>query len=222
MIYVLGLLARAGHGKTTVARHLVGTRGAEVRSLAGPMKRAAKRVFDFSDEQVWGSQAAKEAIDPRYGFSPRWLLQRLGSEGLRDEFGEDIHLEALLRGLRREEAARPPGEPGPLYVVDDLRYPNDARFIAEGGTDFRGAVLKLVSLDAPAPGGPVHGSENGLEEVRPGDIGGTVTSSRARGLAHLLGAVDAALLGPGFDAVRPGLDRRTAHPRQPITVPTKP
>ena len=208
MIYVLGLLARAGHGKTTVARHLVETHGAEVRSLAGPMKRAVRRVFGFSDEQLWGSQAAKEAVDPRYGFSPRWLLQRLGSEGLRDEFGEDIHLQALLRGLRREEAARPPGEP-PLFVVDDLRYPNDARFIAEGGPGFRGAVLKLLSLDAPSPDGPAHASEMGIEGVRPADVAGTVTSSRALGLAHLLTAVDTALLEAGFDALRTALGSRT-------------
>ena len=78
VIYILGLLARSGHGKTTVAQHLVSTYGAEVRSLAGPMKRALQNVFGFSTAQLWGTQAEKEATDSRYGFSPRWLLQRLG------------------------------------------------------------------------------------------------------------------------------------------------
>gem|GEM_PF-7043568 len=69
MIYVLGLLAKAGHGKTTVARHLGEAFGAETRSLAGPLKRAVQKVFGFSEAQLWGTQADKEAIDARYGFS---------------------------------------------------------------------------------------------------------------------------------------------------------
>jgi hypothetical protein len=208
VIYLLGLLARAGHGKTTVARHLVDTRGAEVRSLAGPLKRAVRTVFGLSDDQLWGDQAAKEAIDPRYGFSARWLLQRLGTEGLRDEFGEDVHLQALLRGLRAEMAARAPDVAARLYVVDDVRFPNDARFIAEGGPDFRGAVLKIVSTDAPAVGSGGHASEQAIDAVRVEDVAATVTSSRALGLGHLLGGVDAALLTSAFDGIRPALISR--------------
>jgi len=198
--YILGLLARAGHGKSTVAQHLVATRNAEVQSLAGPLKRAAQRVFGFTDEQVWGAQ--KEAIDPRYGFSPRWLLQRLGTEGLRAEFEEDIHVRALLRGLRRRPADQPPR----LVVVDDVRFPNDARLIAEGGPDFRGAVMKLVCTDAaPGPAAGTHASEDAIDAVRPTDVAFTVTSSRAQGLAHLYREVEEALRGEAFAALGPAL-----------------
>jgi hypothetical protein len=200
VIYILGLLARAGHGKSTVAQHLVATHNAEVHSLAGPLKRAAQRVFGFTDEQVWGTQ--KEAVDPRYGFSPRWLLQRLGTEGLRAEFEEDIHVRALLRGLRRRPADGPPR----LVVVDDVRFANDARLIAEGGPDFRGAVMKLVCTDAAASGAPVaHASEDAIDTVRAEDVAATVTSSRAQGLAHLYREVDEALRGEAFAALRPAL-----------------
>ncbi|MES1206213.1 MAG: hypothetical protein ABUS79_09775 [Pseudomonadota bacterium] len=207
VIYLLGLLARSGHGKTTVARHLVDTHGAAIRSLAGPMKRAAQRVFGFSDAQLWGTQADKEAIDPRYGFSPRWLLQRLGTEGLRAEFGDDIHLRALIHGLRGEEAARPPGAPPRLYVIDDVRFPNDARFIAAGGPDHRGAVLKIIGTDVTPPADHgAHASEQAIDDVRPEDVAGIVRSSRAQGLAHLTGAVtDALRTAPGFAALRPAL-----------------
>lgn len=208
MIYLLGVLARAGHGKTTVARHLVQMFGAEIRPLADPLKRAARNVFGFSDAQLWGTQADKEALDPRYGFSARWLLQRLGNEGLREEFGEDIHQRALLHGLRRAEAERGGGEAPRLYVVDDVRFPDDARFIAAGGPDYRGAVLRLVSTDAPPPAGPGgarHASETAIDAVRVQDVAATVTSSRAQGLAHLYAEVGAALQGPAFDVIRPAL-----------------
>lgn len=208
MIYLLGLLARAGHGKTTVARHLADTCGAEIRPLADPLKRAARNVFGFSDAQLWGSQADKDAVDPRYGFSARWLLQRLGNEGLREEFGEDIHQRALLHGLRRAEQGRPAGAPPRLYVVDDVRFPDDARFIAAGGADYRGAVLRLISTDAPAPAGPGgarHASETSIDAVRAEDIAATASSSRAQGLSHLYAQVRTALRGPAFDVIRPAL-----------------
>lgn len=209
MIYILGLLAKSGHGKTTVARHLVELYGAHIRSLAGPMKRAVRSVFGFSDGQLWGSQADKEAIDRRYGFSPRWLLQRLGTEGLRAEFGEDVHLRALLNGLRREEAALPAGAAPILYIVDDVRFPNDARFVAEGGVDHRGAVLKIVSTDVAPLAHGLHASESAIDQVRPEDIAAAVVSSRAQGVRHMLGEVDRALASlAAFDGIRPALSLR--------------
>ena len=206
MIYILGLLAKSGHGKTTVARHLADAHGAQIRSLAGPMKRAVRTVFGFSDGQLWGSQADKEAIDRRYGFSPRWLLQRLGTEGLRAEFGEDVHVRALVHGLRREEAALHAGAPPALYVVDDVRFPNDARFVAEGGPDHRGAVLKIVATDVAPPAHDAHASENAVDQVRAEDVAATVVSSRAQGVRHLLGEVDRVLASlSAFDGIRPAL-----------------
>ncbi len=212
MIYILGLLARSGHGKTTVAEHLAATYGAEVRSLAGPMKRALQNVFGFSTAQLWGTQADKEATDPRYGFSPRWVLQRLGTEGLRHEFGEDVHVRALALALAREEARRPAGTPPRLYVVDDVRFANDARFIARGGEGHVhvGAVLKIVQTDVPPKEHGGHASERAIDEVAAGDVAATVVSSRAQGIAHMLGAVDRALRStPSFDPLRPALRART-------------
>lgn len=205
MIYLLGLLAKAGHGKTTAARHLTQVFGAEIRPLADPLKRAARNVFGFSDAQLWGDQADKEALDPRYGFSARWLLQRLGNEGLREEFGEDIHQRALLHGLRRAEAARPPGGPPRLYVVDDVRFPDDARFIAGGGPDHCGAVLRLICPDAPAAAHGGHPSETAIDQVRSEDLAATVVATRAEGIARMQDAVVAALHTPAFDVLRSAL-----------------
>jgi hypothetical protein len=195
MIYIVGLLARSGHGKTTVARHLAQHHGADIRSIAGPMKRAAQKMFDFSDAQIWGTQTEKEAVDGRYGFSPRWILQRMGAEGLRSEFGEDIHLRALVRSIRLEQRERPAEAKHRFIVVDDVRFPGDARFLSVGGPDYRGVVLKLVCTDAPLPVGSsaTHASELGIDLVDPQDIAATIVSSRAQGMEHLWGEVRAAL-----------------------------
>ena len=206
VIYILGILARSGHGKTTAAQHLVATYGAQVRSLASPMKRAVQHVFGFSPAQLWGTQADKEAVDARYGFSPRWLLQRLGTEGLRREFGDDVHVRALAHSLRREDEARPIGSPPRLYIVDDVRFPNDAHFIAAGGGGHCGAVLKIVATDVAPRGHSDHASERAIDEVAAADIAATVVSSRAQGIAHLVGEVERALrASAGFQRLHPAL-----------------
>jgi len=212
-IFVLGLLAQAGHGKTTVARHLAAAHGARVRSLAGPMKRAMQRVFGLSDAQVWGTQEDKEAVDPRYGFSPRWLLQRMGTEGLRAEFGSDVHHRALARVLREEAATHAAAEattPLPLFVIDDVRFPDDAAFIAglasRAGPEFRGAVMKIVASDVPRGESSGHASERAIDEVRDEHVAATVVSSRAQGPGHLLAQVTEALrTSPGLAVLRPAL-----------------
>jgi hypothetical protein len=176
------------------------------------MKRAVQNVFGFSDEQLWGPQAVKDAIDARYGFSPRWLLQRLGNEGLRQEFGDDVHHRALVFSLARETATTtaPTSTLGPVYVLDDVRFPNDAAFVARGSLDgqapFRGAVLKIVTHDVPGGAHESHASERAIDEVDPAHVAGVVEGSRREGLATMLARVDRVLAeAPGFAPLRPAL-----------------
>lgn len=124
MTVVIGILGPAGSGKSAVAQHLVENYGAKRYSLAGPLKEIAKRVFEFSDEQLYGTQAQKEADDPRYNFSPRWLLQRLGTEGCRAVLGPNVWTDALMRHIKMELPE--------LAVVDDVRFVNEANKIREG------------------------------------------------------------------------------------------
>lgn len=185
MIYVIAILAKAGHGKTTVANHLRDTYGAKIVSLAGPLKRCAQKVMRFSDEQVFGPQEIKEAVDPRYGMSPREFLQRLGTEGLREEFGQDIHVQALIHEIKAHHDATDGAQE--VYVVDDVRFPNEVSALT-GSEDFRGAVIKVVCTDAPDSGD--HASEVGIDKVYPEQIAATVVSSRAQGTSHLIGVFE--------------------------------
>lgn len=171
---ILGLLGRAGHGKTTVARWLAEHRGFEIVSLAAPLKRVAQTVMGFSHAQLYGSQAEKDAIDPRYGMSAREFLQRLGTEGMRAEYGDDVHVRAMLRRCA----------PGGRYVCDDVRFSNEVAAINGAG----GAVIRIVCTDAPATGGG-HSSEAGVDAVPESWLLATVTTSRAQGVEHLIGEV---------------------------------
>src|SRR5690349_10218769 len=96
MTRIIGLLGGAGAGKSTIASYLVEKYGAKRYRLAGLLKEIARRTLDLTVEQVDGTQAQKEAVDERYGFSPRWFLQRLGTEGVRATLGQDFWTRALM------------------------------------------------------------------------------------------------------------------------------
>lgn len=202
MILFLSLLARAGHGKSTVAKHLTDKYGAKTISLATPLKRCAQACMGFSDAQLWGTQAEKEAVDPRYGFSCRQFLQKLGTEGMRKEFGEDVHLDALVRRADAtvDELCQRSGYVNALFIVDDARFRNEVRYlnslgVSRGPHYMRGATLKIVCTDAPPPPPEIadHPSEREIDEVPESDLAATIVSSRARGVGHLCAEVEEVL-----------------------------
>lgn len=193
MIHVLALLAKAGSGKTTVANYLRDEYGARVVSLATPLKRCAQKVLGFSDAQLWGTQEQKEA--PAFinaagvQQSARQFLQLLGTEGLRQEFGYNIHLDALVRQIEELDAV---SEDHHVYVVDDVRFPNEVSYLVEDES-FIGACVKIVCTDLPANDNGGHGSETGIDAVPGEQIAATVTSSRLAGVEHLIAQLEDAL-----------------------------
>lgn len=174
---VVGLLGPAGAGKSSVAEHLMRKYGAERHSLAAPLKEIAKRTLNFTDEQMWGTQAQKEAEDPRYGFSPRWFLQRLGTEGCRAVLGEDVWTKACLR---RISLMRPR-----LAVIDDVRFVDEATAI-RAMTDARGVIWRLEAPSRETQADATHASESEWQRA-PHDI---MLAPLSRGLELLFSLVD--------------------------------
>ena len=118
MTLLIGIFGPAGAGKSSVANYLVEKYGAKRYSFATALKLCAQRTLDFTDEQVFGTQAQKETIDPRYGFTPRWFLQRLGTEGCRKTFGEDFWVKQTMQIIYADKQ--------PIAVIDDARFLSEA------------------------------------------------------------------------------------------------
>lgn len=153
MTTLVAIMGPAGSGKSTVAKHLIERYGAVQYTLAAPLKRIAKVTMGFSDEQLYGSQAAKEAVDPRYGFSARQYLQRLGTEGMRGEFGEDVWVDLMLTQIRRDKPI--------LAVCDDCRFLNEAiKILAfDDGSGGHGHVWRLSGQHRASSDSGTHQSE---------------------------------------------------------------
>lgn len=151
---LIGLSGKAGSGKSTVGDYLNGAHGYEQFAFAGALKEVVALAFDFDEEQM---SLGKEKPDPRWGVSPRWCLQWLGTEVFRDRWP---HI--WIRHLRREildflalNGQRP-------IVVTDVRFRDEAEALQR-----MGAVLVRIARpggeDAGGTGIPGHVSEIDLD-----------------------------------------------------------
>lgn len=106
----------AGSGKDTVADVLVKERGFVKVSLADPLKRICRDVFDFSVEQLWGPSERRSEPDLRYirrralkGLScedePEYLTPRLALQLLGTEWGRecypDVWIDYAMRAAKK-------------------------------------------------------------------------------------------------------------------------
>jgi hypothetical protein len=72
MTNIVGISGKAGAGKDTVAAHLVEHHGFVRMALADEMKRFAKKVFAFTDEQLWGPSESRNGVDARFEDEEEW------------------------------------------------------------------------------------------------------------------------------------------------------
>lgn len=171
---LIGICGRKRHGKDSVGRILRENYGFRITAFADPVKRVAMDVYGLSWEQCYGDGPEKEAVEPRWGLSPRVIMQRIGTE-----VGRSIHPDTWIRHtldnilsaadgegfVERDDVGRrfsrvPPAVASTLWAVTDVRFPNEADAIRAAG----GTVLKVVR---PSLGVPTdeHPSETSVDLV---------------------------------------------------------
>ena len=153
---LIGLAGKKRSGKDTVAEYLRRKLGFVQMSFAFPLKQALKALFLLSDEQLNGDK--KEDVDEYWGVSPRFLMQKFGTEIIR------THANLLVPGIGSEfwtrrlqmEYERQYKNQGVPVVVSDVRFPNEAALIREMG----GIV---IYIDRPSlPSVDTHASEQSM------------------------------------------------------------
>lgn len=107
----------------------------------------------------------KERVDEAWGMSPRTMLQRLGTQGVRVSLGEDAWLKAFAAWRQRTGARR--------IVVPDVRFPNEAEFL-----DRLGAVFLVVRRPEASAVEPSHVSEHMAARLDGWGVGGGAVVTR--------------------------------------------
>lgn len=127
-------------------------RGIAVRrdSFAYSLKEhIGKGVFGMSEEQLYGD--SKTEKDLFWGFTPRWMLQQVGTELMRKHIHENIWAKTLE--LRAQNA------PSTSVVITDLRFWNEVEAVKRLG----GYVIKCERQIAFDPEQDKHQSETDLD-----------------------------------------------------------
>lgn len=132
---VIGLVGFKGSGKDTVANMLCHHKSYVKDSFAAPLKDAVSNIFSWDRQLVEG--ATVESRDWRerpdeywssafgYDVLPREVLQKFGTESMRDVFHDDIWVKSLMRRIQTSRQ--------PRFVISDARFQNEITAIRELG-----------------------------------------------------------------------------------------
>jgi predicted kinase len=112
----LCLCGVAGAGKSALARVLARDYGYEVVKFADPLKEML-RVLGLGDQELEGDRKGVPS-DLLCGHTPRWAMQRLGTEWGRMKIGESLWVDAWRRRIEALPADT-------KIVADDCRFPNE-------------------------------------------------------------------------------------------------
>ena len=153
---LIGITGSKSNGKDTIANYLVLRYKFLSTSVAKPLKDAVKPLFCFSEEQL-NDPVLKETIDPRWGVSPRTVLQKLGTDIIREHISIILpgigtnfwvkRLEMELDKLAQEKV-----------VVSDIRFPNEIDMIKR-----RGGIVIAVERNNVGNGTDKHKSETSID-----------------------------------------------------------
>ena len=181
---IIGITGPAGSGKDTVAemlsysfQHCLHPRQTKTMALAEPIKQFCAVVFDWPDARLFGESKLRNIPDAD-GLTPRRALQTLGTEWGRTR-REDVWVDLLLRTINRHHKEQLQYRKQVMvYLVPDVRFPNEARRIREAG----GIILRVSGRNGNV--GTEHTSEQHFDSV---ELGAQVTHEidNSRDLDHL-------------------------------------
>jgi hypothetical protein len=125
---IIGFHGRKYSGKDTSCEIIINrnpTKCIKILSFAEPLKQAAMIIFNLTYEQVYDPKL-KDVIDPRYGKSPRQLIQWLGTDVLRKQFDEDHWIKHMKN---RIDTLLESNDAPDFILINDIRFDNEAELI---------------------------------------------------------------------------------------------
>jgi hypothetical protein len=148
---IIGLGFKARNGKGVTAAYLRSKYGFRHGAFADKLKEAAAKIFGLSYDQCYGD--LKEVVDPFWNDTPRNILQKMGTECMRNGYRQDIWVKALERTILEGNTT------SNKWAIEDVRFPEEAKAIKQWG----GLLVRIDRPGAPRIATAQHASETAME-----------------------------------------------------------
>lgn len=132
---IIGLVGKKQVGKDTVAQYLVNYYDFIQHAYAAPLKKACQVLFLLESEQLHVNRL-KEQTDPRWGKTPREMMQLVGTDLFRQHVDQDFWVKHMEHWLNEHT------DKNKNIVISDVRFQNEADLIRK-----KGGVLWLIERD---------------------------------------------------------------------------
>lgn len=144
MASLIGIAGPARSGKDTAANFLFTEYGYLIRSFASPIRDMLKVLgidpVDLRDN--------KDEVTTIYGKTPRYMMQKLGTDWGRDDINPDIWVIRMEQWLNTHRYSD--------VVIPDIRFENEADLIRS-----RGGIIIHITCRGGIEGN--HKSEDGIK-----------------------------------------------------------
>lgn len=125
---IIGILGLKGSGKDTIGNYLIDNYDFKKLAYADSLKDAICCIFGWDREMMEGateeSRNWREIVDPYWGFSPRQMMQKIGTDLFRNHFSDDVWIKSLKLKLQNIKTD---------VVITDCRFDNEINLIKEMG-----------------------------------------------------------------------------------------
>lgn len=154
---LIGVLGLKRSGKDTTSDYLVEKYNFKKLTFAEPLKNACKILFNFNEEQLYGSK--KEEVDPRWGVSPRIIYQYLGTDIFRNHIqtimptiGNNFWVNLTIDNYKNLKNSN--------VVISDVRFENELNAIKQEG----GIIIKIIRPSNE--NNDYHSSESSIQDLK--------------------------------------------------------
>lgn len=147
---IIGLVGKKGAGKDTVADYIVAKYNFSKVAFATPLKNVCQAMYDL-DARYFNDPNLKEVPVPQWGLSPREMMQRVGTDIVRANLGDDFWIKHMNCKLSTVPTSN--------VVISDVRFGNEAQLVISLG----GVLIRVQSLDTDTT--DLHASEQTQDSI---------------------------------------------------------